>query len=234
MPIVHSTNIKNEWEKYKNYYDDEVKSIQSNGSITNFLLLSNSIKKDLSLICSEIYNNCNDYQKKEYAALKNHITLDEKDFVLNEIKRVLNEADEEYKKILNVMYDFFKIFIYDLKKYELKYSIETDDLLSNMLNYFKDAFNLERELGINIQYELDNIIKEICIMDLKKEFVKSKQVRSEILLLALNDIKVLEEWDFYNSFCNEVGIKKIDLEKELKKINKKERLKFWKRIGKKK
>lgn len=234
MPIVHSTNIKNEWEKYKNYYDDEVKSIQSNGSITNFLLLSNSIKKDLSLICSEIYNNCNDYQKKEYAALKNHITLDEKDFVLNEIKRVLNEADEEYKKILNVMYDFFKIFIYDLKKYELKYSIETDDLLSNMLNYFKDAFNLERELGINIQYELDNIIKEICIMDLKKEFVKSKQVRSEILLLALNDIKVLEEWDFYNSFCNEVGIKKIDLEKELKKRNNKERLKFWKRIGKKK
>ena len=183
-------------------------------------------RRIMMVYANAVYCNCNDWQKLEYALLQKDVCFENKEKLLKEFQRVLLAADEEYKAVLGVVYDYARL--------AAEKSISEDvppEFLEGTLKSMVMAAELQAEVGLEEVFEPIELGRQACRLQLQKEMAEAWEMRQELLNVCLHGEKALTEWETFALYA--APEKKAELETEVKKLRRREKLKSWARFGKK-
>lgn len=173
----------------------------------------------LSVFANTVFRNCNSWQSLEYAKLQADVTLEKKEYLFREFQRILLLADEEYRSVLRVLYGYAALA--DARGPKAENQEFLDGALKNMLQ----AAQLQFQIGLQEEFDPLVLAEYACRLELNQE---QAAVRRELLDTALTGQKALDRWESFAPYADPA--KKKALEKEIRRANLSEKLKFWKRI----
>ena len=183
------------------------------------------IKRIMSICTAAVYRSSNDRQKVEYAALNKEVKLENKEFIFDEIRRVLLEADEEYKAVLKIMYEYAQL-VYQLPHQELA----EESFFVNVIGYMQMAVDLQQESGLQEPFAGVELAEFACRMKIGEGMTEALNLRNTLLKATLQGADALEKWDFFGPYAEAAGISRLSLEKRLQRKAFLEKLKFWKKL----
>lgn len=178
----------------------------------------------LSIYANAVYTRCNEWQMLEYALLQKDVSFEKKELVLKEFQKILLKADIEYKAVLNVFYGYTAL---STKIAQMNAPV---DFLTGALKTMTDAAKLQGEIGLEEAYDPLNLALYACSLKLPKDLEEVWEMRRQLLDLCLHGEIALARWEEFAPYAN--PDKKKELEKEVNKLLRREKLKFWKRLGK--
>ncbi len=189
-------------------------------------LFAEETRRALALCTTALYRACNDRQMVEFTLLKKDVSFENKEYVLSEFQRLLNAADEDYRAVLTVIYEY--------AAYAMALPGERDKAFSlGLLQYMRAAVSLQAEIGLSEEFDPLILAKYACHLILDPEMEEAAKERNRLLADALKTPDALKDWDLFAPFAEEAGVSREALEKQARKRERREKLKFWKKYEKK-
>lgn len=183
------------------------------------------IKTAAAICTAAVYRSCNDHQMVEYAALNKEVKLEQKEFIFNEIQRVLLEADEQYKVCLTVMREFAEIACRIPNQ-----TLAEEEFFLQVLSYIQAAIDLQTECDLVKFFSALDLCELACGLAIREDMTDALESRGKLLQSVLHGEAALERWDFFAPYAEAAGIARKTLEKQAKRAQMAEKLKFWKKI----
>ena len=186
-----------------------------------------TVKKLMANCTAAVYRNCNDHQMVEYAMLNKDVKLEKKEFIFDEIRRVLLEADEQYKICLLVMREFGQMACDAAGQEKAE-----DEFFLQTLNYIQAAVDLQNEAGLTKEFSALDLAQKACTLSIREDMDLALEARNKLLQTVLHGEPALERWETLGQYAEAAGVTRKSLEKEAKVAALKEKLKFWKYLKK--
>ena len=187
------------------------------------------IKKAVAICTASVYRSANNQQMVEYANLNKDVKLEKKDFVFDEIRRILLEADEEYKVCLDVMRAFCGM-VYDLPHQENA----PESFFVAVLSYLKAAADLQNESNLEKYFPQLDLTAMACGLQIREDMADAIAIRNELLTLTLVGEPALARWEEFAPYAQAAGVHRDAIEKKVRRKQTLEKLKFWKEWTRKK
>ena len=175
----------------------------------------------LALCTTALYRACNDRQMLEYGMLQKDVSFEKKEYVLREFQRVLKAADEDYRAVLTVIYGYAAFAVALSGK-------AAEEFYLGLLQYMHSAVSLQAEIGLSEEFDPLLLAKYACGLPLDPEMEEAVEERNKLLADALTTPDALKDWETFAPFAQAAGVKREVLEKEERKRQRIEKLKFWK------
>lgn len=204
---VKGEQLRRDWRELKPYLEQG-----------NWKLLDEA-RQVMSVYANAVYRACNTRQQVEYTRMNGQVSLETKEALLKEFQKILLEADEEYRAVLEVLHDW--------AGYAAGQRGEVCEAwLEGALKFMKTCAELQAEIGLEEEYPLMELARAACALELPEENEELWKLRREVLDLTLQE-EALDDWMAYERFSDPK--KKQELEKKRTKRQRKEKLQFWKR-----
>jgi len=179
----------------------------------------------MMLYANAVYCNCNDRQKMEYTVLQKDVSFENKERLLHDFQRILLEADTEYKAILQVVYEYAA-----MAAAKGNTSEASTEFLEGALKSMLMAAELQAEIGLEEIFDPMELARCACQLRLSDNMTEAWETRRELLSITLRGEKALGEWEIFAPYA--APGKKAELEREVKKLRRREKLRSWMRFGK--
>lgn len=207
------------WEQVKEKLAAALEAGDFAGAVT--------VKKLMAICTAAVYRNCNDHQMVEYAMLNKDVKLEKKEFIFDEIRRVLLEADEEYKVCLLVMREYGQMACAASGQEQAD-----EEFFLQTLNYIQAAVDLQNEAGLTKEFSALDLAEKACTLAIREDMDRALEARNRLLQTVLHGEAALERWETLGTYAEAAGVTRKSLEKEAKVAALKEKLKFWKYLKK--
>ncbi len=180
-------------------------------------------KTALAICTAAVYRSCNDHQMLEYANLNKDVKLEKKEYVFDEIRRVLLEADEEYKVCLDVMKEFCAMASVLPGQEQAP-----EAFFLAVLSYLKAAADLQNESNLDKYFPQLDLTAMACSLKIGEGMEEAIAARKELVALTLVGQGALDRWEEFAPYAAEAGIQRAAIEKKVRRRENLEKLKFWK------
>ena len=189
--------------------------------------IAEQAKQGLAICTAGVYRSCNDRQKAEYAELNKEVKLENKEFIFDEIRRILLEADEEYKVCLKVMYEFSEIAS------ALPHQDQApESFFLAVLSYVQAAVDLQNESNQEKLFPQLNLAAFACRLKLGEDMNEAKAARNELMKTVMVGQAALDRWEEFAPYAEAAGVTYKVIDKKVKRAQFLEKLKFWKTLKK--
>lgn len=215
------TQLMPVWEQIRVLLENVI----ARGSAAEAFTAAEEVKKALSICTAAVYRSCNERQKAEYANLNKDVKLENKEYIFDEIRRVLLEADEEYKVCLKVMYDYARLVSALPGQEEAP-----ESFFVAVLSYIQMAADLQQECNQEKLFSPLDLGRFACALKLGEEMNEALPIRNAILQTILQGEEALRHWDEFAPYAAKAGILREKVERKVKWRQFLEKLKFWKRM----
>lgn len=186
------------------------------------------VKQAMAICTVAVYRSCNDRQKMEYDALNKDVKLENRDYIFDEIRRVLLEADEEYKACLQVIYAYAQL-VCKLPDQEQA----PESFFLAVLSYVQMAVDLQNESGLTKLFPQLDLGEFACGLELGEGMNDALAARNKLMQTVLEGEEALARWEFFAPYAQMAGVTRASVEKKVKRAQLLEKLKFWKKLKRK-
>ena len=187
--------------------------------------VAEQVKQGLAICTVAVYRSCNDRQKLEYAELNKEVKLENKEYIFDEIRRILLAADEEYKVCLKIMYEFSDI-VSKLPHQEKA----PESFFLAVLGYIQMAVDLQNESNQEKLFPQLDLAAFGCRMQLGEGMTEALAARNTLMQTVMVGQEALDRWDEFAPFAEAAGVTRKSIEKQVKRAAFLEKLKFWKHL----
>lgn len=184
-------------------------------------------KQGLAVCTAAVYRSCNDRQKAEYANLNKDVKLENKEYIFDEIRRVLLEADEEYKVCLKVMYEFS-----DLVSALPDQDQAPESFFLAVLSYLQTAVDLQNESNQEKLFPQLDLAAFGCRLGLRGDMAEAQTARNTLMKTVMAGQEALDRWEEFAPYAEAAGVSRQSIEKKVHRTQFLEKLKFWKHLKK--
>lgn len=212
------------WEKIRPMLDSALAAARTPEAA---FAVAEQVKQGLAICTTAVYRSCNDRQKLEYAELNKEVKLENKEFIFDEIRRILLEADEEYKVCLKVMYEFSEIAS------ALPHQDQApESFFLAVLSYVQAAVDLQNESNQEKLFPQLNLAAFACRLKLGEDMNEAKAARNELMKTVMVGQAALDRWEEFAPYAEAAGVTYKVIDKKVKRAQFLEKLKFWKTLKK--
>lgn len=212
------------WEQIKVLLE---RVIQQETDPVKVFAAAEQVKLALDICTVAVYRSCNDRQKAEYANLNKDVKLENKEYIFDEIRRVLLEADEEYKVCLHVMYQYAQLAC-ALPNQEQA----PESFFQAVLHDIQMAVDLQNECGQENLFPQLDLAAFACSLKLREDMKDAMAARNVLMQTVMVGEAALQRWDLFAPYAQAAGITRESIEKQVKRAQFFEKLKFWKKLKK--
>ena len=210
------------WEKLRPMLEGSLAAAQTPETA---FAVAEVAKQALAICTTAVYRSCNDRQKVEYAELNNLVKLENKEFIFDEIRRILLAADEEYKVCLKLMYEFT-----DLASQLPHQEKAPESFFLAVLSYIQTAVDLQNESNQEKLFSQLNLAAFACRLSLGEGMTEAQAARNTLMQTVMVGQEALDRWDEFAPFAEAAGVTRKAIEKKVKMAAFLEKLKFWKHL----
>ena len=210
------------WEKIRPLLEKALAAAQTPEEA---FAVAEQVKQGLAICTTAVYRSCNDRQKLEYAELNKEVKLENKEFIFDEIRRILLAADEEYKVCLKIMYEFTDT-VSQLPHQEKA----PESFFLAVLGYIQMAVDLQNESNQEKLFPQLNLAAFACRLQLADGMKEAQAARNVLMQTVMVGQEALDRWDEFAPFAEAAGVTRNAIEKKVKRAAFLEKLKFWKRL----
>lgn len=210
------------WEKLCPMLENALASAQSPEEA---FAVAEQFKQALAICTTAVYRSCNDRQKLEYAELNKEVKLENKEFIFDEIRRILLEADEEYKVCLKIMYEFS-----DRASKLPHLEKAPESFFLAVLSYIQTAVDLQNESNQEKLFPQLDLAAFGCRLPLGDGMSEAQAVRNTLMQTVMVGQAALDRWDEFAPFAEAAGVSRKAIDKKVKRAAFLEKLKFWKHL----
>lgn len=217
----HGAELMPVWEQIK----PMLEAVIARGPAAAVFQAAEEVKQALAICTAAVYRSCNDRQKAEYANLNKDVKLENKEFIFDEIRRVLLEADEEYKVCLWVMRGYAELVC---KLPDQSQAPESFFLA--VLSYIRMAVDLQNESNLEKLFPQLDLAACACALELGEGMREALAARNELMKIVMVGQEAMDRWAQFQPYAEAAGVTYAAIERKVKRGQFLEKLKFWKRL----
>ena len=105
-----------------------------------------------------------------------------------------------------------------------------EEFFLQVLSYIQAAIDLQTECDLVKFFSALDLCEQACGLAIREDMTEALESRAKLLQTVLHGEAALERWDFFAPYAEAAGIARKTLEKQAKRAQMVEKLKFWKKI----